>query len=76
MRRRLHRCDQRFSREMPLEAAKLLGGDDDHFIATVHGHVLRPLAANLANQFAEARLGVLEHPVSGTRFGRARLRGS
>ena len=50
--------------EIALEAAELFGGDDDHFVAAVHGHMLRPFAANAPHQFAEARLGVLQQPAA------------
>jgi hypothetical protein len=57
MRRRLHCGDQ-------TETAELFSRDDDHFIAAVHGHVLRPLAANAPHQLAKARLGVLQPPAA------------
>jgi hypothetical protein len=51
-----------------LEAAELLGCNDDDFVAPVHGDVLRSLAADLAHKLAKARFGVLKNPKSGTRL--------
>jgi hypothetical protein len=45
--------------EIAFEAAKLFRRDDDHFVAPVHGHVLRSFTVDAPHQFAKARLGVL-----------------
>ena len=50
----------RDSREIALEAAKFLGRDHDNFVASVHRHMLRSLAAHAPHQLAETRLGVLQ----------------
>jgi hypothetical protein len=44
---------------LTFETAKILGGDDDDFVAPMHGHMLWALAAHLSHQFAESRFGVL-----------------
>jgi hypothetical protein len=59
MRRRLHGRDERFSGDVTSEAPEFLAGDHNHLIASVNGDVLRSFAAHLANEFAEASLGVL-----------------
>jgi hypothetical protein len=38
----LHRGDQRLAGEIALEAAELFGGNDDHFVAAVHGQCCGP----------------------------------
>src|ERR1700716_3057123 len=68
IRRCLHRRDQRLTGGPSLEAAELLRGNNDDFVAPVHGDVLRSLAADLAHKLAKSRLGVLKNPKSGARF--------
>jgi hypothetical protein len=60
VRRSLQGVDQCLAGVAALEASELFGGNDDNFIATMDGDVLRPLAAHQPHQLAEARLGVLE----------------
>jgi hypothetical protein len=67
-RRGLHGGDERSSRNIPLETAELLLGDDDDAIVAVHGHVLWSLAAFATHDFAQARLGFMEDPVASTRY--------
>src|SRR5947208_2407233 len=45
MRRGLHGGDQGLAGEIALETTKFLGRDDHDFVASVHGHALRSLAA-------------------------------
>ena len=53
-------------------SAYLIGRDDDYLVASMDGDVLRPLAPHLSHELAEARLGVLQNPV--TYAGRPGLR--
>ena len=69
--RGLHRRDQRRAGAFALEAAEFFGGDDDDFIAAMHGDMLRPFAADAAHQLAELRLGVLKQPMAGRQVARA-----
>jgi len=69
MRGRLHGFNECLTPRAAFEASKLLGGDDDHLVATVYGYVLRTLASNSADEFAEACLGVLQKPISRTSLG-------
>ena len=69
MRRRLHGGDQRSTRDLATETAEFFGGDDDDLVAPVDGDVLRTLVTDAADELAEARLGILQRPVS-------RLRGA
>jgi len=64
MRRCLHRFNQDLSGDTAFEAAEFLSSDDDYLVASVHGHMLRAFAADFADQFAEAGLGILEQPIS------------
>jgi len=76
MRGSLHRVDERLALKIALQAAKLLGGNDDDFVAAAYGDMLRAFATNPADELAEARLGVLEKPMARAPLGRrfARLR--
>ena len=56
--------DQRLAGEVPLETAKLLGCEDDDFVAPVNGDMLGPLVMDPPHQFAEARLCVLQRPAA------------
>jgi len=64
MRGGLDRFDQSLSRDVSLQPAEFLRGDDDDFVATVNGDVLGSFAADLAHQFAEACLRVLQEPIT------------
>lgn len=64
VRRGLHGVDQCLAGVAALEASELFDGNDDNFIATVDGDVLRSLATHQPHQLAEVRLGVLERPVA------------
>jgi hypothetical protein len=46
---------------------KLVRGDDYDLIASMHGHVLRSLVVGAPNDLAEARLGILKHPMAAPR---------
>jgi hypothetical protein len=48
-----------------LKAPELLSGDDDDLVASVNGDVLGALSADKTNQLAEARLRILQDPMSG-----------
>ena len=50
----MHRLDEGGAREFALQAAELLGGDDDDLVASVHRHMLRTFAAHTPDQFTEA----------------------
>jgi hypothetical protein len=39
--------------------------NDDHFVATVDGDMLRSFAADAPHQLAESGLGVLQQPAAG-----------
>ena len=68
----MHRLDELLSGHVALQTSEFLGGDDHHFVAPMHGDVLRPFAPDLANKFAETRLGVLQKPIAPAAFrGRA-----
>ena len=72
--RGLHGADEGLPGDAAFQAAKFFGGDDDDCIAPVYRDVLRPLAPHLADEFAEARLGVLQKPVApGRRSTRRRV---
>src|SRR5206468_10291316 len=73
MRGCLHGLNQRFSRDAALEAPEVVRGNDHDLVASVHRHVLRPLAANLADELAEPGLRVLKWPVAGARLGNTRF---
>src|SRR6266404_1771250 len=73
MRGCLHGLNQRFSRDAALEAPEVLRGNDDDLVASVHRHVLRSLAANLADELAKAGLRILKEPVAGARLGNMRF---
>ena len=64
----MHRGDESFAREVAFEAAKLFASDDDNFVTPMHGDMLRPIASYPAHQFAEARLCILQSPVTGMRI--------
>ena len=64
MRGSLHRVDERLALKIAPQAAKLLGRNDDDFVAAAHGDMLRAFAPNPADEFAEARLGVLKQPAA------------
>ncbi len=66
--RRLQGFDECSARLVAFETAKLLGGDNDHFVAPMHGDVLRSFAADLAHQLAEPRLGILQKPMARRRL--------
>jgi hypothetical protein len=51
--------DQGLAGLFTLKTTKILGGDDDDFVAPVHGDMLWALAAHLAHQFAESGFGIL-----------------
>ena len=61
----LHSVDQRLAGQSTSEAPEFLGRDDDDFLASMDGDVLRAFAANQPNQFTEVRLGVLQASVTG-----------
>src|SRR6266852_1678255 len=63
MRRGLHGGDEGLPRDLALEAAKLLGRNDDHFVAPIYCDMLRPLASCPPYQLAEASLRILQHPI-------------
>jgi hypothetical protein len=71
----LHSCDQGFSGDLALETTKLFLRNDDNLITTMHSDVLRALTANPAHELAEARLGILKHPVTGLSLRHAGFRG-
>jgi len=76
MRRRLKGIYQCLSGQAAFEAAKLLGGDDDHLVSSMNGHVLRTFAVYKSHQLAKTRLGILQEPVPrclARRLGFARL---
>ena len=54
MRRSLHCGDQYLAREIALETAKFVGRNNNHLIAPMDSHMLRPIAMDTAHQFAEA----------------------
>jgi hypothetical protein len=70
MRGCLYRFDECPARDGTLEATEFLRGDHDDFIPPMHGHVLGSLTANLADQLAEASLGILQEPITGSRPAR------
>ena len=53
-----------FAGEIALEAAELLRRYDNDFVTPMNSNTLRTLAADSAYQFAEARLGFLQQPVT------------
>jgi hypothetical protein len=71
---RLHGFNECLARRATFETAELLGRNDDHLVASMHGDVLRSLASYLTDEFAEARLGVLQKPVARTSLRGAGLR--
>ena len=70
MGRRLHGFDERRAGDLATETAEFLCRDDDDFVAAMHGDVLGTLVAHPADELTEARLGILQRPMS--RLGRAR----
>src|ERR1700737_4399334 len=75
MRGRLNRVNQCLAGLIPLETSKFLGCDDDDLVTPMHGHVLRPFTANLADQFAESSLGILQRPMTRRGLGSVGLPG-
>src|SRR5882757_3962378 len=73
MRGCLHGLNQRFSRNAALEPPEVLRGNDDDLVASVHRHVLRSLAANLAEERGRAVLRILKWPVAGIQLGNMRF---
>jgi hypothetical protein len=55
----LHRGDESHTGEIATETTKFLRSDDDDFISSMHGNVLRALVADTSNELAEACLRVL-----------------
>jgi hypothetical protein len=47
-----------------LKAPKLFRGDNDDFIAPMHGDMLRTFASDPSDKFAKARLGILQQPMA------------
>lgn len=64
MRRGLQRINERPPRAITLKFAEFLRGDHNDFITPMHRHVLRAVAVHAAHELAEARLGILQHPVA------------
>ena len=69
VRRCLQGVDQRRAGTIALKAVKFLRRHNDHLIAPMHSHVLRPLAAGTSHQLAEPRLGVLKGPMAWRTWG-------
>jgi hypothetical protein len=63
MRRRLHGGHQRSACDLATETAEFFGGNDDDFVAPMHGYVLWPLVADTADKFTEPRLRILQRPM-------------
>lgn len=68
MRRRLQSLDQQLAGSRALQAIEFVCVDNDHRIAAMQRHVLRPLAMCHAHEFAESRLGVLKAPATARRL--------
>src|SRR5258708_2646479 len=69
--RGLHGGDQGFASEVALEPAIFFGRNNDDFVASVHGHALRSLAADAPHQLAKASLCFLQQPMARFRMARA-----
>ena len=48
----------------PFSRRKFLRRDHDHLVAAMHGNALRSFAADAPHQFAEARLRILQEPLT------------
>src|SRR5580692_9905143 len=62
--RRLQGGDEGLAREIAGKSAEFFCRDDDDFVPAMHGHELRSFAARASHELAEARLGVMQPPVS------------
>jgi len=71
MRRRLDGGDQSSAGDLATKTAEFLGGDDDDFVASMHGDVLGPLVPDAADELTEARFRVLQLPMCRLRCARA-----
>jgi hypothetical protein len=67
----LHRGDQSFSAKVTSQTPEFFSRDDNNFVTAMYRHVLRPLAANPPDQFAQTRLGILKNPTTRTTLARA-----
>lgn len=71
----LQRLDQQLAGSRTPEAIEFVGIDNHRYIAAMQGDVLRPITMRHADEFTEARLGVLKTPSTARRLRGRRCRG-
>ncbi len=55
----LQGSDESLTRKLTLQPAEFFGRDDDNFVSSMDGHMLRSLASHTPHQLAEASFGIL-----------------